>query len=56
MEIFGTTKKIMLWKITLWKFMLEKGLLYMVSRKKPPEKHHLHAHVSSTQIDSIKAT
>ena len=31
MEIFGTTKKIMLWKITLWKFMLAKGLLYTYS-------------------------
>ena len=34
MEIFGTTKKIMLWKITLWKFMLAKGLLYVVGNGK----------------------
>ena len=33
MEIFGTTKKIMLWKVTLWKFMLWKGLLYLPKNK-----------------------
>ena len=33
-EIFGTTKNIMLWKITLWKFMLAKGLLYYVIARK----------------------